>query len=62
MAKKTYESYMEELKNIISDFENGNLTLDESLKKYEESLKILKKMEEILNEAEGKLIEIQEKK
>jgi exodeoxyribonuclease VII small subunit len=57
MPKKndSYESMMAQLESIVSNMEDGELSLDESIKKYEEGIKICNKLYKILNEAEGKI-------
>jgi exodeoxyribonuclease VII small subunit len=57
MPKKneSYESMMARLEDIVSDMENSELSLDESMKCYEEGIKICNKLYKILNEAEGKI-------
>jgi exodeoxyribonuclease VII small subunit len=57
MAKKneSYESMMTRLEDIVSAMENSELSLDESMKYYEEGIKICNKLYKILNEAEGKI-------
>lgn len=57
MAKKaeTYEESYQKLEEIIACMENGELTLDESIKNYEEGVKILNKLYKKLNSVEGKV-------
>lgn len=57
MAKKveTYEESYQKLEDIIESMENGDLTLDESIKNYEEGVKILNKLYKKLNAVEGKI-------
>lgn len=57
MAKKSesFESIMEKLENIVSIMENEQLTLDESMKQYEEGIKLCNKLYKSLKEAEGKI-------
>ncbi len=42
MKEKTYESAMEELKNLSEDLESGELTLDESLATYAKAVELIK--------------------
>ncbi len=42
MKNKTYESAMEELKNLSEDLESGELTLDESLATYAKAVELIK--------------------
>ena len=55
MAEKTFEEMMENLEKISSELENGNLTLDETMTKFEEGMKLSKKCSEILDNAEKKI-------
>ncbi len=40
MAKKTFENALEELEKTARDLETGDLTLEISLKKFEEGIKL----------------------
>lgn len=53
--EKTFEQNMEELEKIVQELENGKLNLDDSIKKFEEGMKISKKCNEFLEEAEKKI-------
>ena len=55
MAEKTFEEMMENLEKISSELENGDLTLDQSMAKFEEGMKLSKKCSEILDKAEKKI-------
>lgn len=55
MAEKTFEEMMENLEKISVDLEKGDLTLDQSVKKFEEGMEISKKCSDILNDAEKKI-------
>ncbi|WP_312654369.1 exodeoxyribonuclease VII small subunit [Proteiniclasticum sp.] len=57
MAKKkvTYKEMMENLDEIIENLEKGDLSVEESMDKYEEGVKITKDLLEILNKAEEKV-------
>lgn len=52
---ESYESMMEKLEDIVNVMDSSELSLDESLKKYEEGIKLSNKLYKILNEAEGKI-------
>ena len=54
-TEKTFEEMMENLEQISQDLENGELTLDESMKKFEEGMKLSKKCSAILENAEKKI-------
>jgi len=57
MAKKkiTYKEMMDNLDEIIESLEKGDLSVEESMDKYEEGVKITKDLLEILNKAEEKV-------
>ena len=57
MPKKSesYESMMEKLEEIVNIMDSRELSLEESMKKYEEGIKLCNKLYKTLNEAEGKI-------
>lgn len=57
MARKSesYESMMGKLEDIVNTMDNRELSLEESMKKYEEGIKLCNKLYKTLNEAEGKI-------
>ena len=52
---KNFEEMMQSLENIAKDVDSGNLTLDESVKKFEEGMGISKECSKILEDAEKKI-------
>ena len=52
---KKFEEMMQELEQISQDLEKGDLSLDESMKKFEEGITLSKKCSEILETAEKKI-------
>ena len=48
MKEKSFEEMMQTLENISSELESGKLTLDESVKKFEEGIEISKECSKIL--------------
>ncbi len=52
---ETYEKKIEELKRIIEKIEDGNTSLDESMRLYEQGAAIVKQCETLLAEAEMKI-------
>ncbi len=42
MAEMKFEDALKRLEKIVKDLEDGNLSLDESLEKYEEGIKLSK--------------------
>lgn len=55
MAKENFEESMKKLETIVTELENENLNLDESVKKFEEGMKIAKQCNNILEDAEKKI-------
>jgi exodeoxyribonuclease VII small subunit len=52
MKKTDFEDAMKKLEKIVEDLEKRELTLEESLEKFEEGLALGKKCKEILDKAE----------
>ena len=52
---ETYETKIEQLKTIIGKIEDGNTSLDESMKLYEQGAVLVKQCETLLAEAELKI-------
>ncbi|OAA92222.1 exodeoxyribonuclease VII small subunit [Clostridium coskatii] len=57
MPRKTesYENIMEKLESIVDSMDNRELSLQDSMKSYEEGVKLCNKLYKILNDAEGKI-------
>ena len=56
MAKElTFEETMQQLQEIVTELEKGTLNLDDSVKKFEEGVKLSKKCNSILENAEKKI-------
>ncbi len=53
--KKSLEGSMEQLEDIVSKLESGEFTLDESLKKFEEGIKLYNECKSFLANAETKI-------
>jgi exodeoxyribonuclease VII small subunit len=52
---ETYETKIEQLKKIIEKIEDGNTSLDESMRLYEQGAALVKQCEGMLAEAEVKI-------
>jgi exodeoxyribonuclease VII small subunit len=50
-----FESSMSRLEELVSGLERGDLSLDQSLKKYEEGIKLLRMCESFLKTAEQRV-------
>ena len=55
MGKDNFEESMKKLEEIVTELENGNLNLDESVSKFEEGMKLAKQCNHILEDAEKKI-------
>ena len=61
MEENNFEKSMENLENITTELEKGYLNLEESVKKFEEGMKIAKQCNNILENAEKKITILLEK-
>lgn len=61
MVKSSFEDNIEKLEKIVTELENGDLNLDESIAKFENGIKISKDCNKILEEAEKKITILLEK-
>lgn len=50
-----FETSMEQLEKIVQELEKGDLNLDDSIKKFEEGMKISKDCNKFLENAEKKI-------
>ena len=55
MAKQTFESAMKRLEAIVQELEEGDLSLDNALKRFEEGIKLSRFCSNKLDEAEKKV-------
>ncbi|ACZ01097.1 exodeoxyribonuclease VII small subunit [Streptobacillus moniliformis] len=55
MAKKNFETILEEIKESIIKLESFDISLDDSITEYEKAIKLIKEAEKKLKEVEGKL-------
>ncbi len=55
MPKRTFESALARLEQITEEMEAGDLSLDESLKKFDEGIKLTKFCNEKLSDARAKV-------
>ena len=55
MDNKSFEEMMKNLEQIAKDLESGELSLDESVKKFEEGMEISKACSKVLEDAEKKI-------
>ena len=56
MSKESnFEKKMEELEKIVNDLENGDLNLEDSVKKFEDGMKISKECSNLLEDTEKRI-------
>ncbi|NTV15482.1 MAG: exodeoxyribonuclease VII small subunit [Desulfobulbaceae bacterium] len=55
MAKRSFEESLERLERITEELESGSLTLEESLKKFDEGIKLADLCNQTLQEAQQKV-------
>jgi exodeoxyribonuclease VII small subunit len=55
MSKKSFEDSMQRLEEIVDQLDSGKLTLDESLKIFEEGIELSKFCSDKLNQAEKRI-------
>jgi len=53
--KETFEVSFKRLEKIVEELEDGRLSLDESLKKYEEGMRLAKECSKMLQAAQRKI-------
>ncbi len=53
--KKTYETAVNELEQILSQLENNDLPLEESIKQFESGVELIKFCQKILDDTEQKI-------
>lgn len=51
MKEKSFEESLEELEEIVKELENGNVPLEDAIKKYTEAMKLAKTCNEKLDNA-----------
>ena len=58
MEEKSFEENLEKLKGLVRSLQSGELTLDESLKAFEEWIKLSKILEDKLKNIEEKAVKL----
>ena len=54
-GKKTFEQALQELEKIVTGIEEGKVSLEESIEKYADGIKLIKQCRTILDTAEKKI-------
>lgn len=60
MKKLTYEAGVEELTQLIARIEDGELTLEETIKAYEKGAALADRLSAMLQEGKGRIMKLQE--
>ncbi len=55
MAKRTFETALDKLEQITEELENGDLSLEKSLKKFDEGITLVEYCNKTLTEARAKV-------
>ena len=55
MAETKFEDAFKKLENIVAELESGDLSLDDSLAKYESGVKLIRLCQKKLSEAKKKI-------
>ncbi len=55
MKELSFEKALEKLEKIVDELEEGNLSLDDSLKKYEEGIKLTRTCQQKLEKAKARI-------
>jgi len=58
MAEKTFENALEELEELVKELENGEIDLNDAVKKYNDGIKLSKYCHDLLKEAESVIVKI----
>lgn len=58
--RPSFEEALKELESIVSKLEDDSITLEESVKLYEEGIKLSRFCSEILNQAELRIEQVNE--
>ena len=58
MEEKSFEENLERLKELVRSLQSGELSLDESLKVFEEGIKLSKTLEDKLKSIEDKAVKL----
>ena len=56
----TFEEALEKLKGSVEKLDSGDLTLEEMISVYEDGSKMARRCQEILDEAKGRVLKLQE--
>jgi len=58
MAEKTFEQALGELETLVKDLENGEIELNQAVKKYNEGMELSKYCHDLLSNAESVIVKM----
>ncbi len=58
MAEKTFEKALSELEILVKELENGEIELNDAVKKYNDGMKLSKYCHDLLKDAEGVIVKM----
>ncbi len=61
VQNRIFETAVQKLETLVRKLENGDLTLEESLKAFEEGISLTRACEKLLQEAKGKVEQLVKK-
>ena len=59
--KLDFEESMDQLEKIVAELESGELSLEDSIARYEEGMKLQRRLTDVLNQAEKRIERLVEK-
>ena len=58
MSEKTFEQALEQLETLVRELENGEIELNDAVKKYNDGMKLSKYCHDLLKDAEGVIVKM----
>ena len=58
MPEKTFEEALEQLETLVKELENGDIELNDAVKKYNDGMKLSKYCHDLLKNAEGVIVKM----
>jgi len=58
MGEKTFEKALSELEILVKELENGEIELNDAVKKYNDGMKLSKYCHDLLKDAEGVIVKM----
>jgi len=58
MSEKTFEKALSELESLVKELENGEIELNDAVKKYNDGMKLSKYCHDLLKDAEGVIVKM----